>query len=289
MVTRRELLQEGRVALGGGEARLDAEVLLRHLLGEGRGEFYRDLDEAVPAFLPDRFRRLLAERVAGAPLQYLLGQREFYGLQLAVNGAVLIPRPETEVLVETALEIMGDLGTVLAADLGTGSGAIAIAVAVALPQARVLAVDISAAALGVAWANAGYHGVLKQLRFFCGDLTGPLAVAGYRGRLDIILSNPPYIPQGDLALLQREVRDYEPRLALDGGVDGLYYYRRLAREAAAFLRPGGFLVVEVGAGQAPTVEALLAGEGVYRLEPAVPDLAGIPRVVVARKRAGAGP
>ncbi|HHY36301.1 MAG TPA: peptide chain release factor N(5)-glutamine methyltransferase, partial [Firmicutes bacterium] len=267
MVTRREALRAGTGFLKASRLadnpRLDAEVLLRYLLGISRTELYRDLDEDLPALVLSRYRELLARRAAGEPLQYLTGEREFMGLDFRVTPAVLIPRPETEIVVETALELARqelspakDKPLTLV-DLGTGSGAIAVSLARFLPGARVYGVDISGAALAVAWENARRHGVADRITLCCGDFLTPLAAVGLFSRVDLLVSNPPYIPRGDLDNLPREVRVFEPRRALDGGEDGLEFYRRLAAGAPAFLRPGGWLVLEVGQGQAAAVRGLL--------------------------------
>lgn len=291
MVTRREALRRGARLLskkGLSNALLDAEVLLRHLLGESRTELYRDLDKAIPAFLFAAYQDLLARRAAGVPLQYLTGTREFMGLDLVVTPAVLIPRPETEILVETAVDLLGREGKpVTILDLGTGSGAIAVSLAKFIPGARLHAVDISAAALAVAWENARRHQVSGRITFYCGDLFAPLAASRLQGQVDMIVSNPPYIPTGDLATLPREVRDFEPVHALDGGPDGLDFYRRIAAGAPEFLRPGGWLLVEVGKDQAQAVVETLSATAHFTSFCTVPDLAGIPRVVLGRGRRNA--
>ncbi|MGI6142693.1 MAG: peptide chain release factor N(5)-glutamine methyltransferase [bacterium] len=298
MVTRREALGQGTGFLKAGQrdnARLDAEVLLRYLLGISRTELYRDLDEDLPALVLSRYRELLSRRAAGEPLQYLTGQREFMGLDFLVTPAVLIPRPETEIVVETALELArnglypADRGegrgrSLTLVDMGTGSGAIAVSLARFLPGARVYGVDISGAALAVAWENARRHGVADRITLCCGDFFAPLASLDLFSRVDLLVSNPPYIPGEDLAHLPREVREFEPLLALDGGREGLDFYRRLAAGVPAFLRPGGWIVLEVGQGQAAAVQELLEAAGCFSSFRVVPDLAGIPRVVAAVRK-----
>ncbi|HEY5999241.1 MAG TPA: peptide chain release factor N(5)-glutamine methyltransferase, partial [bacterium] len=228
----------------------------------------------------ERYERLLRERSGRAPLAYVTGEREFWSLRLAVDARVLVPRPETETLVEAALARVG--GAARIADLGTGSGAVAIALAVELPLARLWAVDRSAAALEVARGNAATHGVAGRISFLAGDLCGPLA--SLAGTLDAVVSNPPYVPTAQIESLQPEVRDHEPRLALDGGPDGLAVIGRIVAQAPPLLRPGGLLLLEVGAGQAPAAAALLAGGGAFETIERLPDLAGIERVVAARRR-----
>jgi release factor glutamine methyltransferase len=194
---------------------------------------------------------------------------------------VLVPRPETETLVEAALERVGPTAHV--ADVGTGSGAIAIALASELGSGTFVATDRSAAALEVARANASAHGLAQRIEFLEGDLLAPLA--GRAGRLDAIVSNPPYIPTADLVGLQPEVRDHEPRAALDGGPDGLDVITRLVGGAPQLLRRGGWLLLEIGAGQAAAVRALLERSGEYDGIATRSDLAGIERVVIARRAA----
>lgn len=225
---------------------------------------------------------LLTRRAAGEPLQYLLGTQEFCGLEFEVGPAVLIPRPETELLVGEVREIAGREAAPLVADIGTGSGCIAVALAHALPKAMTYATDLSAEALNVARRNAGRHRVTERVRFLEGDLLAPLAGLGLEGRLAAIVSNPPYIPAGDLPGLQREVRR-EPQAALDGGPDGLAFYRRLLREAAPYLAPCGTMVLEVGQGQAESVCRMAEESGGYGLYGVRRDGAGIERVVVLQK------
>ena len=291
MVTRREALRQATGFLRASELdnpRLDAEVLLRYLLGISRTELYRDLDEALPALVLSRYRELLSRRAAGEPLQYLTGQREFMGLEFLVSPAVLIPRPETEIVVERAVELAqkelspAQVQSLTIVDLGTGSGAIAVSLAKFLPRARVYGVDISGAALAVAWENARRHGVAGRVTLCCGNFLAPLAALDLFARVDLLVSNPPYIPREELDNLPREVREFEPRRALDGGRDGLDYYRRLAAGAPAFLRPGGWMVLEVGQGQAAAVQEILGKTGSFSSFRIVPDLAGIPRVVAAK-------
>lgn len=229
---------------------------------------------------------LLTRRASGEPLQYLLGTQEFCGLDFEVTPAVLIPRPETELLVQE-LKQLSERSTKsnapLVADIGTGSGCIAVALAHAVPTVQVYATDLSAEALDVARRNASRHGVMERVRFLEGDLMSPLSALGLEGRLAVVVSNPPYIPAGDLPGLQREVRR-EPRLALDGGPGGLTFYRRLLREAKPYLAPGGTLVLEVGQGQAGPVCRMVEESGGYELMQVRQDTAGIDRVVCLQKR-----
>ena len=262
-------------------ARLEAQLLLALTLGATRtavvAGLHRPLDSADRA----RFEALVAARCARTPLAYLRGTQEFYGLEFEVGPAVLIPRPETEMLVDFAREALTSAGAVgqrpMVADVGTGSGCIAVAVLHHAPAARGLALDISPSALTVARGNAARHAVISRLGFVRSDLLSGVA----SGSLNLVLSNPPYIPTGGLAGLQPEVRDAEPRSALDGGPDGLEFYRRLAPQARRCLTAGGSVAVEVGQGQAPGVADIFECAGLTDID-LRRDLAGIERVVIGR-------
>ncbi|GAB6083077.1 peptide chain release factor N(5)-glutamine methyltransferase [Desulfuromonas carbonis] len=254
--------------------RLDAELLLADLLQLDRVGLYLNFDRPLNAAELTDFRQRVGRRARREPLQYILGRAEFWSLPFRVGPAVLVPRPDTEVLVEEALARATPAARIL--DVGTGSGAIAVALAHELPAARVAAVDISKEALLLAAENARVNGVAERVTFTPGDLH---ALAD--GEFDLVVANPPYIAATDLAGLMPEVRDFEPQLALDGGSDGLDAYRALARQASKLLVPGGWLLVEVGAGQAPAVQELLAAAGLGELFCRA-DYAGIPRVVGGR-------
>jgi len=269
-------------ARGRAQPRLDAEVLLAAVLSTNRVGVYLRFEEALRPGEVDRYRELVRRRAGGEPVAYLVGKREFWSQELAVTPAVLIPRPETELLVELSLvALKGRAGGRRILDLGTGSGAIAIALSRELPEAHVVAVDLSREAAAVARANTIAAEVGERVSVIVADWGSAIrADAGF----DVVLSNPPYIASDALATLPPEVRR-EPRLALDGGGDGLAAYRRFIPEAATLLAPGGTMVLEVGMGQAPAVAAMLA-EG-RLVEVAVhDDLAGIPRVVVGVAPAG---
>jgi release factor glutamine methyltransferase len=223
--------------------------------------------------LPDHlstYQILVRRRASGYPLPYLTGRVEFYGLEFEVTPDVLIPRPETETLVELALARR----PATVADVGTGSGCIAVALAVHLPEAAVCAIEISPAALAVAQRNAERHGVVERVRFLVGDVLNPRP-----GPVDLIVSNPPYIPTSTCASLPTSVRDHEPRLALDGGPDGLAIVRQLLTQAPAILNPGGGILIEIGAGQGEAASHLahtLFPRATVRVHP---DLAGRDRVL----------
>lgn len=255
---------------------LDSAVLLSHATGLSRTQLTAH-PEAIPTRSQhDLFLRSVEARAKRTPLAYIIGHWGFYGLEFEVGPAVLIPRPDTETLVETAIGLL-EGKPCTAADIGVGSGAIAVALAVSLPEARVYGTDASEDALEIAARNAERHGVGHKVRLSRGDLFDSLEVAD----LDAVVSNPPYIPSGDIPHLQPEVALYEPRGALDGGPDGLDYYRRIVPDARGHLRPGGSLLVEVGAGQSPEVLGLFREHG-YTEVRSVKDLAGIERVVQGR-------
>lgn len=255
--------------------RLDAELLLADLLGVGRAYLYAHPEEEVAAHILQEWQKRLERRARREPLAYILGKAGFYGLEFVVTPDVLVPRPETEVLVEAALARQ----PATMADIGTGSGCIAVAVAVNLPQAQVWATDISEAALRVARENAERHGVAERIHFVQGDLLQPLAGM----RFDVIASNPPYVAESERLSLQPEVRDWEPPHALFTGSDPLQFHRRLAAEVRFHLHEGGWLMMEVGMGQAEAVATLFEEAG-YQQVRILNDLAGIGRVVEGRYR-----
>lgn len=263
------------------EARAEARLLLAHALGVSREELRLRPDRALTEQEAARFDDLIARRERREPLAYLTGSREFYGLPFLVSSAVLIPRPETEFVVEAALRHIAGSPAPRIADVGTGSGCIAVTVAVHAPGARVWAIDLSPAALAVAAGNAARHGVAERLTFLQGDLLVPLAPFA---PFDAIVSNPPYIAPGEIAALPPEVRDWEPRAALTtGDEDALLAYRRIAEDAPALLSPGGLLAVEVGQGQAEAVADLWRGVDLEEIA-AIADYAGIARVVTGVRR-----
>ena len=257
------------------DSRLEAEVIVRHALGMARADYFAALSDAVPPAARRRALDMARRRAAGEPLAYIVGSREFYGLPLDVDPRVLIPRQETETLVDCVIERCAAYapGAVTVADVGTGSGAIAIAVAARVPHARLLAIDSDAGALAVADANRRRHGVAARVRLLRGDLLAPLDAP-----VDVIASNPPYVRSADLPHLPPDVRR-EPVVALDGGPDGLAVIRRLLADAPARLNPGGALFVEIAPEQADEVATLarrsFPGAGVV----VRPDALGLARVV----------
>ena len=261
-------------------ARLQAELLLAAVLGVKRLDLYLQFERPLDTSEVDRYREYVRQRLQRVPVQYITGVAAFRHLELAVTPSVLIPRPETEIIVDVALELLPEGGRIL--DLCCGSGAIALSLAQEATAAEVVATDVSDAALEVAKANGQRCGLAERVEWHCGDLFAPL-----RGTepFDLVAANPPYVRHDDLAQLAPDVRDHEPHLALDGGEDGLAYYRRIAEEAADFIRPGGYLLLEVGDGQSAAVEALLAQATRLTEVQIRPDLNRIPRVVVARAAA----
>ena len=257
--------------------RLQAELMLSAVLDVKRLDLYLQFERPLHTDEVDRYRDYVRQRLQRIPVQYIIGIAAFRNLELSVTPDVLIPRPETEVLVDVALEYLPEDGRAL--DLCCGSGAIALSLAGEAAMAQVVATDISAAALKVAKANGESNGLAGRVEWFCGDLFIPLEGTE---PFDIVVANPPYVRHDDLTDLQPEVRDHEPHLALDGGEDGLNCYRRIAQQAPAFIRPGGYLLLEVGDGQSAAVEALLAQVGCFSEVQSKPDLNNVLRFVVAR-------
>lgn len=256
--------------------RLDAEVLLSHVLGKERIYLYVHFDEPLEAPELAAYREYIKQRVARQPVAYIIGRREFMGLSFRVTPAVLVPQPDTEILVQAALDRLAAKPAARVADIGTGSGAIVLSLLYYRKELQASAVDISADALAVAAENAASLGVAERVMFCEGDLLAPLAGQQF----DAIVSNPPYIPTADIAGLAPEVRTAEPMGALDGGADGLVFYRRLVADAPALLASDGFLAMEVGIHEAAPVAALAQASGAFARTEVLKDLAGIERVVV---------
>lgn len=257
-------------------ARLEAELLLAATLGMDRVGLYVNFERPLDPTELAAFRERVQRRARREPVQYILGETEFWSLRFDVSPAVLVPRGDTEVLVEEALARIEGAARVL--DVGTGSGAIAVALAHEKSEVLLTALDCSLPALEVARRNALRHGVADRVNCLAGELA-----ALPPGPFDMVVSNPPYIPSRDWEKLMPEVRDHEPRLALDGGEDGLEAYRHLARQAARILVPGGWLLVEVGIGQAKDVSALFKAGGLIEINQR-DDYARIPRVVMGRTK-----
>jgi release factor glutamine methyltransferase len=263
------------------EARREAGSLLAHSLGKNRTFLITHGDDLLDAQRIEVFREAVERRAKGEPLQYITGYQDFFGREFRVSPSVLIPRPETELLVEAALRLLNDSAVpAIVCDVGTGSGCIAITIASERDNVRVAAVDISPAALTVAKQNAVDHSVEDKVVFAISDCFASLP-PGFES-FDLIVSNPPYVSAGVVSGLQREVRDHEPALALSPGPDGLSIIRRLIQDAPALLQKSGHLILEIGFDQGEAVRSLINPE-VWRLIDICPDLQGIPRIVVLQK------
>jgi release factor glutamine methyltransferase len=268
---------------GSESPRLDAQVLLAHVLGCKRIDLYTRHEEEPAEQARQKFRELVRKRVEGCPVAYLVGRKEFFSLEFEVGPAVLIPRPDTECVVDECLRLAKDFPEPRVLDIGTGSGNLAVTVAQQHPGARVTAVDLSPDALAVAARNALRHGVAPRIRFLEGDLFDPIPAGE---RFDFVLSNPPYIAREDFDCLPPGVRDYEPRLALDGGPGGYAVFDRLLAEAKDYLVPGGQLLVEIGSPQEGPARQRLASHPEYELADTVYDGSRHPRVLRARRGSG---
>lgn len=261
--------------------RLQVELLLAHVLRMPRMKLYLNFERVLTELELEALRGLVRRRGEREPLQHIVGSTSFCGLEIAVNRDVLVPRPETELLAEEAWKFLATVSsqssTVL--DFGTGSGCLTLAIAMKCPQAKVHALDISEAALKVARENAVRLGLAERVLFHSGDGFSALPA---EASFDLIVSNPPYIPSAEIETLQPEVRDYDPRQALDGGVDGLNFYRCLAAEAGSRLKPAGRLMLELGDGQGGVVSELLTQHG-WTAESLLKDYSGRERILIARR------
>lgn len=266
---------------GSDTPRLDAELLLAKARACPRIQLYVQFNEVVPDAQRAVMRDLVRRRAQSEPVAHLVGHREFFSLDFAVSPDVLIPRPDTETLVLDLITHARRLPAPAILDVATGSGCIAIAAAVQVPAARVTASDVSPAALTLARQNADRHGVAARITFLEGDLLAPLPAGA---QFDFLVSNPPYIPTAQLETLDREVRDYEPRLALDGGPDGLRFLATLLQQAPRVLVPGGRLLLEFTPEQAPALLELATAQPELSDPAVLKDLAGRPRVLVATRR-----
>jgi release factor glutamine methyltransferase len=278
----RDWLQQSEARLRTGphpeRARLDAETLLLHLVGKNRAWLLAHLDDEFGGCKSIGYSQQIERRLAGEPIQYITGECEFYGLPIRVNKDVLIPRPETEHLVEKVLELATNSERPRIVDVGTGSGAIAVALAHSLPAAQLTATDLSNAALIVASGNAERNGVAERVRLLEGDLLAPVAGKQF----EFVVSNPPYVADRDRETLAVEVREYEPDMALFAGSHGLDIYRRLTPLAYDVVVPGGYVLFEIGCGQADAVAELLSAAG-FREIHFTKDLQGIERVISGRR------
>ena len=257
----------------------DAELLMMHVLGKSRAWMLARWRDEIGTECSVPYGTAIERRSIGEPVQYITGESEFYGLPFRVTRDVLIPRPETEHVVEKAIALIRTFQQPHIVDVGTGSGAIAVALARHLPDALIAAIDLSPKALAIAKENAVRNAIGERIRFLEGDLLSPVAGEPF----DLVVSNPPYVSTAERDALAVEVRDYEPAIALFAGDDGLDVYRRLIPAACGVLIPGGYIVMEIGYGQAESVSSLLSGGGFEAVE-FTPDLRGIARVVSARRQ-----
>jgi release factor glutamine methyltransferase len=272
--------------------RLNAELLLAHSLNISREGLYVRLKNNMKREEKETFENLIKRRISGEPLQYILGHQEFWSIDLKVDSRVLIPRPDTELLVEQALSVLFETsskGHPLVLEIGTGSGAVAISLAKEVKDIFLVATDISREALLLAKENAESLGLLDRVHFVNGNLLDPFHLLKGGTPFDMILSNPPYITSSAIGGLAREVKDYEPGIALEGGEDGLAFYRVIISQAPAYLKEGGWLLLEVGQGQAERVSELIEKKGDFFAPERFRDLPGIERVVKAQRKSKQAP
>lgn len=282
-----ELLRAGAARLREADVdapRICAEMLMAHLLETDRAALLRRSKDRLSLDEAARYEELLARRVAREPVQHIVGHTEFWSLNILCDPSALIPRPETEVVVEMALGILRNSAAPTIADIGTGTGCIAIALATELPGARLCVSDMSRDALELAARNLTAHGLTQRVQLFEGDLAEPFLRHGLAGRLDAIVCNPPYVAESDKPALQPEVRDHEPEIALYGGRDGLRVIARLLAETGPLLKPAGYLITEIAQGQASAVRELAAQSGGdWRVIRTIADPAGIERALLIQK------
>jgi release factor glutamine methyltransferase len=283
-MTVRDILNESTKALEAADissARLDAEVLLSFCLGCDRLEFYKNPVMTISETQLTAFRNIIARRLQWEPVAYITGRKEFWSFTLEVNSSVLIPRPDTEIIIEEALDVYRNFTSlpVRILDIGTGSGAIAIALAKEIPGAKVVATDISIAALNLAQKNAATLGLKEKIDFRQGNLFQPVD-----GFFNIIVSNPPYIAANDYEELPACVKAFEPREALFAGESGLEFYEKLIYQADGYLQKNGWLLLEIGAKQEAGIRGIIEGSGFYDRIEMRKDYAGLPRVIKARSK-----
>lgn len=276
------LLKEGASILkeaGSPSAYLDAQILLCHIAGLSKVDIIRDRDKSLGEDISERFFQLIEERKMGKPIQYITGHQEFMGLDFYVHENVLIPRPDTEILVEKVLQLLKNKENLEIADVCTGTGAIAVSLAYYIPDSFVYASDISHHAVECCRRNIEKHGLESRMKLLQGDLLEPLFEEGLEGRLDALVSNPPYISKNDMETLPLSVRGFEPHLALYGGGEGLDFYIKILKDAARLLKKGGLLAFEIGYDQGPALTKLIEDKGNYKNIRIEKDLAGLDRVV----------
>ncbi len=271
--------------------RLDAEVILSYLLDCKRITFYVHPDKSVENTVAVSYQKAIRRRSQQVPLQYITNHAEFMSLDFYIDERVLIPRPETELVVEAVIKKSQTLSKekdIVMVDIGVGSGNIAIALAKKIDKARVFAVDISPDALSVAAMNAQRHEVLNKITFLCGDIFTPLEGYGIETKIDFIISNPPYVSSDEFSTLQKDVRDYEPYIALVSGEDGLHMFKRIITHTNTWLRPGGFIIFEVGEKQAQQIAQFIENTGRFKKPELVKDYQNIYRIIVAQMEEACG-
>jgi len=276
------LLREGASILkeaGSPSPYLDAQILLCHIAHISKVDIIKDRDRSLGEDVTHRFFQLIEERRKGKPIQYIIGHQEFMGLDFYVHENVLIPRPDTEILVEKVLELLKNRDKPVICDVCTGTGAIAVSLAYYIPDAFVYASDISHDAIECCRRNIEKHGLANRMKLLQGDLLEPLFEEGLEGRLDALVSNPPYISKNDMETLPLSVRGFEPHLALYGGEEGLDFYIRTLKDAARLLKKGGILAFEIGYDQGSAVRKLIEDSGKFKNIEVIKDLAGFDRVV----------
>ncbi len=267
--------------------RLNAELLLARSLKLSREGLYTHLQDPSREEEKENFERLIKKRILGEPLQYLLGHQEFWSIDFKVDPRVLIPRPETELLVEESLSLLSENfpnSIPYLLEIGTGSGAIAISLAKEVRDLFIVATDISGEALLLARENGRSAGVLHRILWVKGDLFSPFRLSGEKGAFDLILSNPPYIHRSEIQNLAREVKDHEPLVALDGGEGGMEFYRKIIAQSPSYLRKGGWLLLETGENQGGKVSGVIEEGGCFSRPERIKDLSGMERVVKAQKK-----
>lgn len=284
MITIHKALQEAnnKLANKASTPLLDAQVILCHILKVDRLYLIVNKERILTKEEAYEYNKMIEKRLCGLPVQYITGTQEFMGLDFLVEEVVLIPRPDTEILIEKVLDSINKEDEYSIVDIGTGSGAITVSLAKYIENSYVYSIDISEKALDIAIKNAEKHGVSSKIRFLNGSLFDPLKDIGIEGKIDILVSNPPYIPRGDIENLQIEVSKFEPRIALDGGEDGLDFYKVIIDKAPEYLRSGGLIALEVGHDQAKSVMELMKENNNYVDIEITKDLAGIERVVSAK-------
>ena len=280
------LTEEYFAKKGVESARVDAEILMGHILQCKRFELYMRHDQPLKAHELDSYRELAKKRASGVPVQHLTGEQDFYALKLQVSEKTLIPRPETEILVESIFNTIAkekNPANLKVLELGTGTGAISIALANGWPNAEIWAVDLSLDALDVARGNVNYHGLSERIHLLHGDLFEPVENDGLE--FDLIVSNPPYIPSAEISTLSTEVKDHEPHLALNGGNDGLDIIRKIVNQSAKYLKNNSWVFLEIGDGQGESTLEILNSAEIFDNSQILPDLSGRERIASAKRSA----